>query len=61
MYDQIKQIKDYFHPFFSELQCGFRKEFNAQHCLLVLVGKCRDVLDKQGYAGILLTYLSMSY
>ena len=33
------QINDYFHPLFSKLQCGFRKEFNAQHCLLVLLEK----------------------
>ena len=52
------QINDYFQPLFSKLQCGFRKKFNAQHCLLVLVEKCREVLDKQGYAGILLTDLS---
>ena len=55
MYDQIN---DYFHQLFSKLQCGFRKGFNARHCLLVLVKKCRKVLDKQGYAGILLTDLS---
>ena len=55
------QINDYFHPLFSKLQCGFRKEFNAQHCLLVLVEKCREVLDKRGYAGILLTDLSKAF
>ena len=27
------QINDYFQPLFSKLQCGFRKGFNAQHCL----------------------------
>ena len=32
-----------------------------QHCLLVLVEKCCEVLDKQGYAGILLTDLSKSF
>ena len=55
------QINDYFHPLFSKLQCGFWKEFNAQHCLLVLVKKCREVLDKRGYAGILLTDLSKAF
>ena len=30
------QINDYFHPLFSKLQGGFRKGFNAQHCLLLL-------------------------
>ena len=43
------------------MQCGFRKEFNAQHCLLVLVEKCREVLDKRRYAGILLTVLSKAF
>ena len=54
------QTSDYFHPIFAKLQCGFRKGFNAQHCLLVLlvlVEKFHDVLDKWGYAGIVLTDL----
>ena len=55
------QINDYFHPLFSRLQCEFRKELNAQHCLLVLVEKCREVLDKRGYAEILLTDLSKAF
>ena len=32
-----------------------KKEFNEQHCLLVLVEKYCEVLDKWSYAGILLT------
>ena len=55
------QINDYFHPFSSKLQCGFRKEFNVQHCLLVLVEKYREVLDKRSYARILLTDLSKAF
>ena len=55
------QINDYFHPLFSKLQCGFRKVFNAQHCLLVLAEKCRQALDTRGYAGILLTDLSKAF
>ena len=58
IYDQINY---YFHPLFSKLQCGFRKQFNAQHCLLVLVEKCRGFLDKWGYTGILLTDLSKAF
>ena len=54
------QINDYFHPLFLKLQCGFRKEFNAQHSLLVLVEKCREV-DKWAYAGILLTDFSKTF
>ena len=55
------QINDYFHSLFSKLQCRFRKRFNAQHYLLILIEKCREALDKRGYAGILLTDLSKAF
>ena len=58
LYDQINE---YFQPFFSKLQCGFRKGHSAQHCLLVLIEKCRKVLDKRDFAGLLLTDLSMAF
>ena len=35
------QISPYFGSVFSKLQCGFRKGFNAQHCLLTMVEKWR--------------------
>ena len=55
------QINDYFHPLFSRLQCEFRKGFKGEHCLLVLIEKCCEVLDKRGYDGILLTDLSKAF
>ena len=55
------QINDYFHPIFWKLQYGFRKRFNGQHCLLVLIEKRREVLDKWGYAGVLLSNLSKAF
>ena len=58
LYDQIN---DYFQPLFSKPQCGFRKGHSAQHCLLVLIGKCLKVLDKRGFAGLLLTDLSKAF
>ena len=33
------QIYPYFERLFSKFQCGFRKGFNAQHCLLVMIEK----------------------
>ena len=30
------QIYAYFHTMFSKFQCGFRRGFNAQHCLLAM-------------------------
>ena len=58
MYDQIN---NYFCSLFSKLQCGFRKGFNAKHCLLASTEKCREVLDKGGYAGVVLTNLSKAF
>ena len=58
MYDQINE---YFQPLFSKLQCCFRKGHSAQHCLLVLIEKCCKVLDKRGFAGLLLTDLSKAF
>ena len=46
---------------FSKLQCGFRKGHSAQHCLLVLIEKCRKVLDKPGFAVLLLTDLRKAF
>ena len=33
------QISPYFDSVFSKFQCGFPKDFNAQHCLLTMVEK----------------------
>ena len=33
------QIYPYFHTIFSKFQCGFRKSFNAQYCLLAMAEK----------------------
>ena len=35
------QIYPYLQTTFSKFQCGFRKGFNAQHCLLAVVEKWR--------------------
>ena len=34
LYDQISK---YFETRFSKFQCGFRKGYSAQHCLLVMI------------------------
>ena len=43
------------------MKCGFSKGHSAQHCLLVLIEKCRKVLNKRGFAGVLLTDLSKTF
>ena len=42
------QIYPYFHIIFSKFQCGFRKGFDAQHCVLAMVEKWRKTLDEGG-------------
>ena len=54
LYDQVNE---YFQSLFSKFQCCFRKGHSAQQCLLVLIEKCGKVLDKRGFAGLLLTDL----
>ena len=48
----------YFNHIPSKLQCGFRKGFSAQHCLLVMTEKWRKCLDKGSICGAILTDLS---
>ena len=42
-------------------QCGFRKGYSAQHCLVVMLEKWRTTLDKKGCCGVLLTDLSKAF
>ena len=58
----------FFHIFLSKLskllskfQCGFRKGFNAQHCLLVMIEKWSKTLDKGGETGAVLTDVSKAF
>ena len=55
------QISLYFDSVFSKFQCGFRKGFNAQHCLLTMVEKWRKTLDEGGETGAVLTDLSKAF
>ena len=55
------QIYPYFDTLFSKFQCGFRKGFNAQHCLLVMIEKWHKTLDKGGETGAFQTDLSKAF
>ena len=54
------QIYHYFGTLFSKFQCGFRKGFNAKHCLLLMIER-RDVLDNGEETGTVLTELSKAF
>ena len=51
----------YFDKLFSKFQCGFRKGFNVQHCLITMIEKWQRSVDGGGQAGALLGYLSEAF
>ena len=58
LYDQIS---DYFEDILSKYQCGFRKGYSAQHCLLVMIERWKQMVDCGGVFGALLTDLSKAF
>ena len=44
-------MQTYFGNLLSKLQCGFRKEFNAQHCLVSIIEKWKESVDSGGVVG----------
>ena len=54
IYDQIQL---FFDSLLLKYQCGFRRGYNAQHCLITLIEKCRKSVDNGGTFGALLTDL----
>ena len=55
------QIEKYIEPLLSMYQCGFRKNFSAQNCILLLIEKWKKCLDDKGACGVLLTDLSKAF
>ena len=58
LYDQISK---YFETIFSKFQCGFRKGYSAQHCLLAMIEKWKTAVDNGGVFAALLTDLSKAF
>ena len=57
----FKQISEYFEHILSKFQCGFRKGYNAQHCLLTMLEKWKTAVDKKANFGALLTDLLKAF
>ena len=55
------QLKDHFDKLPSKYQCGFRKGFSTQHCLLAMIEKLRKSLDNGRTSAALLTDLSKAF
>ena len=58
MYNQIYL---YFHTIFSKFHCGFRKGFNAHHCLSAMVERWHKTIDEDGQVGCVLTDLAKAF
>ena len=56
-----KQLSIYFEEILSKFQCGFRKGFSTQHCLLLMLEKWKRAVDNNKAFGALLTYLSKAF
>ena len=41
-------MSEFFDNIFSKYQCGFRKGYSTQHCLLVMIEKQKKVADNGG-------------
>ena len=51
----------FFDSLLSKYQGGFRRGYNAQHCLITLIEKWKKSVDDGGAFGVLLTDLSKDF
>ena len=54
-------MSDYFNDVLSKFQCGFRKGFGAQNCLLYMIETLRKTCDKHGVFAAVMTDLSKAF
>ena len=50
------QLSNHFNNIFSNFQCGFRKDFNAQHCLLLMINGKHQLITTRLSVLFSLTY-----
>ena len=55
------QMLLFIRPKLSNLLCGFKEGYSAQHALIRLVETCKKCLDSDGVTGMVLTDLSKAY
>ena len=56
-----KQLSEFFESILSKFQCGFRKGYGAQHCLLMMLDTWKEATDNNRAFGTLLTDLSKAF
>ena len=52
------QFYDYFDNILFQSQSAFWKRYSTQHCLLVMIEKYKETIDRGNAFGALLTHLS---
>ena len=62
IYEKLyKQLYDYFDNILFQSQCGFRKGYSALHCLLAMIEKFKEAIDRGNEFGPVLTDLSKAF
>ena len=56
-----RQISEYFETVLSKFQCGFRKGYSTQNCVLAMVENRKKALDLGNEYDALLTHLSKAF
>ena len=56
-----EQISKYIDKNMAPYLSGFRKGYNTQHCLLLIIEKWNNALDNKKHAGAILTDLSKAF
>ena len=57
----FRQINDFIEPKLSQFQCGFRKGYSTQYCLVLLIETWERSVDSKGAAGALLADMSKAF
>ena len=55
------QMQTYFDNLLSKYQCGFRKGYNAQHCLVYMIEKWKESADSGEAFGAFMTDFSKAF
>ena len=56
-----EQVSKFIDKNLSPYLSGFRKGYNTQHCLLLMIEKWKKALDNKKHAGAILTDLSKAF
>ena len=57
----FKQIEDFMENYFLKFQCGFRKRYSTQKCLIAFIEKRKYATDKGKSFGALLIEVSKTF